>query len=100
MAPNTTSTAKPSLLITGCSEGGNGAALAIAFHNAGYHVYTTAWDTNKMKHIQEQGIQAMKLDVLSAESIAESVKQVPSLDMLLNNAGRTFLMPIVDVDIA
>ncbi|KAI0114055.1 NAD(P)-binding protein [Nemania sp. FL0031] len=91
---------KRTVLITGCSDGGMGAALALAFHKAGYHVYATARDPTKMTELKSQGIETLTLDTLSEESIAECVKKVPSLDMLVNNAGRTFLMPVVDVNIA
>ncbi|KAI0877413.1 NAD(P)-binding protein [Hypoxylon argillaceum] len=91
---------KRKVLITGCSDGGIGSALALAFHKAGYHVYATARDPAKMTELKSQGIETLTLDTLSGESIAECVKKVPSLDILVNNAGRTFLMPIVDMDIA
>ncbi|KAI0972011.1 NAD(P)-binding protein [Xylaria arbuscula] len=91
---------KRKVLITGCSQGGMGAALALAFHKAGYHVYATARDLNKMTELKSQGIETLKLDTLSDESIAECVKKVPSLDILINNAGRTFLSPVVDINIA
>lgn len=91
---------KRTVLITGCSDGGIGAALALAFHKAGYHVYATARDPAKMAGLRDQGIETLTLDTLSAESIAECVKKVPALDMLVNNAGKHFLMPVVDIDIA
>ncbi|KAI1271767.1 NAD(P)-binding protein [Xylaria sp. FL0933] len=90
---------KRKVLITGCSDGGVGASLAVAFHKAGYHVYATARDPDKMTQLRSQGIETLTLDTLSEESIAQCVQKVPSLDILVNNAGRTFLMPVVDVDI-
>ncbi|KAJ8125900.1 hypothetical protein O1611_g7736 [Lasiodiplodia mahajangana] len=92
---------KRKVLITGCSDGGTGSALALAFHKAGYHVYGTARDPAKMAQLKSiEGIETLTLDTTSEESIAECVKQVPSLDMLVNNAGRTFLMPVADVNIS
>ena len=88
-----------SVLITGCSDGGLGAALAIAFHKAGLKVYATSRNTDKMKGLTAQGIQTMALDVLSDESIATCVKNVPSLDILVNNAGMGYSMPISDINI-
>ncbi|KAI1771462.1 NAD(P)-binding protein [Hypoxylon cercidicola] len=91
---------KRKVLITGCSDGGIGSSLALAFHKAGYHVYATARDPTKMAQLESQGIETLTLDTLSADSIAECVGKVPSLDILVNNAGKMFNMPVVDVDIA
>ncbi|KAF8848337.1 NAD(P)-binding protein [Acephala macrosclerotiorum] len=66
------------LLITGCSDGGLGAALAVALHETGLHTMT--------------------LDVLSDSSIAASVK-LSSLDILINNAGAGYTMPVSDISI-
>ncbi|RSL95300.1 hypothetical protein CEP52_012145 [Fusarium oligoseptatum] len=98
MASKDTKT-KRSVLITGCSDGGIGAALAVAFHNAGLNVYATTRNPDKMKHLASLGIKTLTLDVLSETSIAECVKQVPSLDILVNNAGAPHMMPVLDMDI-
>ena len=90
---------KRTVLITGCSDGGLGAALAVAFHEAGLHVYATARNPSKMSHLASLGIETMTLDVLSESSIKACVSKLSSLDILVNNAGATFLMPIVDVSI-
>ncbi|KAI2618666.1 NAD(P)-binding protein [Hypomontagnella submonticulosa] len=91
---------KRSVLITGCSDGGMGAALAVAFHKAGFHVYATARNPAKMTQLSSMGIETIQLDIQSDESIAACVKKVPSLDVLVNNAGLQFLMPVVDTNIA
>ncbi|KAI2630907.1 NAD(P)-binding protein [Hypoxylon sp. NC1633] len=93
------SEAKRSVLITGCSNGGAGAALAIALHKAGLHVYATARNPDKMAHLSSLGIETLTLDVQSESSIAACVSQLSSLDMLVNNAGGVLSMPIVDVNI-
>jgi short-subunit dehydrogenase len=90
---------KKTVLITGCSEGGMGAALAVAFQQAGYHVYATARDVSKMADLSKAGIQTLPLDIMSAQSIAACVAQVHSLDILVNNAGLSYSMPMSDVDI-
>ena len=41
-----------SVLITGCSDGGLGAALAIAFQKAGLLVYATARNPAKMNEVK------------------------------------------------
>jgi 1-acylglycerone phosphate reductase len=91
---------KRTVLITGCSEEGLGAALAIALHEAGLHVYATARNPDKMKQLAAMGIETLTLDVLSETSIAKAVSQVPSLDILINNAGGGYNMPISDLSIA
>ncbi|PGH08873.1 hypothetical protein AJ80_07745 [Polytolypa hystricis UAMH7299] len=98
-------TPKRTVLITGCSDGGLGAALAIAFHKAGLHVYATARNVSKMSVLASHGIDTLPLDILSASSIASCVEKLSSsssfsgLDILVNNAGGGYSMPISDIDI-
>ncbi|EXJ89650.1 hypothetical protein A1O3_02717 [Capronia epimyces CBS 606.96] len=91
------STPKKSVLITGCSDGGLGAALAIAFHQAGLHVYATARNPARLTEVQSHGIETLTLDVLSDSSIAACVAQVARLDILVNNAGALYSMPVSDL---
>ncbi|EFQ35403.1 short chain dehydrogenase [Colletotrichum graminicola] len=88
-----------SVLITGCSDGGLGAALAMAFHSAGLHVYATARDISKMKNLAASGIETLELDVTSPSSIASCVGKLPSLDILVNNAAAMLTMTAADVSI-
>jgi 1-acylglycerone phosphate reductase len=81
---------KRTVLITGCSDGGHGAALAIAFHKAGLHVHATVRDPSKMAHISSLGIATLTLYVLSSSSITACVEKVLHLDILVNNAGITY----------
>src|SRR5690242_19097552 len=94
MAPS-----KRSVLITGCSDGGLGAALAVAFHNAGLHVYATARNPSIMKYLSSLGIETRTLDVLSDTSIASCIAQLSSLNILVNNAGAGYSMPVSDLSI-
>ncbi|KAL2212474.1 NAD(P)-binding protein [Sarocladium strictum] len=93
-------TRKRSVLITGCTDpAGIGAALAIAFHNAGLHVYATGRDVERMSFLKDRGIDTLVLDVTNSTSIADCVAKVSSLDMLVNNAGRNLPMPVLDLDL-
>ncbi|KAM7192610.1 short-chain dehydrogenase [Rhypophila sp. PSN 637] len=96
------------ILITGCSSGGMGAALAIAFHRLGHHVFATARNPSKLAPLAEQGIETFALDITSPTSIAAAVTTVssslkslsaPGLNILINNAATSYSMPIADVSI-
>lgn len=93
------SSSKRSVLITGCSDGGLGAALAKAFHEAGLKVFATARDPSKMSQLASLGIELLTLDILSESSIADCVGKLSSLDILVNNAGGQYPMPVSDVSI-
>ncbi|KAH7313569.1 short chain dehydrogenase [Stachybotrys elegans] len=95
-----------SVLITGCSPGGMGAALAIAFHEAGHQVFATARNPTKLQALAERGIATVTLDITSTESIAAAVASVTSslkggkgLDILVNNAAGSYAMPVVDISL-
>ena len=90
---------KRTVLITGCSDGGLGAALATAFHEAGLKVYATARNPSKMSNLASLGIEVLTLDVQSESSITACVSKFSSLDVLVNNAGAQYLMPVSDVSI-
>lgn len=87
------------VLITGCSDGGIGAALATSFHEAGLHVYATARNLSKMARLSKMGIETIELDVTSTSSIAACVNRVPSLDILVNNAAVMLTMTAADTSI-
>lgn len=91
---------KRSVLITGCSDGGLGAALAVAFHEAGLKVHATARDPSKMADLKSRGIEILQLDVLDESSIAACVSKISSLDILINNAGAAYSMPVSDLSIS
>ncbi|KAK5113800.1 hypothetical protein LTR62_003184 [Meristemomyces frigidus] len=87
------------VLISGCSEGGTGAALAREFHAAGYEVYATARNTSKMETLATLGIHTMQLDINSPASIAACSSALNRLDILINNAGASYTMPLSDLSI-
>ena len=93
-------------LVTGCSEGGVGVALAEAFNDAGYHVFATARTPSKVPQTFHEAatVTVLALDVSSSESIATAAKAIGSrtdgrLDVLINNAGHGLNMPALDTSI-
>ncbi|EED14044.1 IBR finger domain protein [Talaromyces stipitatus ATCC 10500] len=92
------------ILITGCSDGGLGSHLALAFHKAGWRVFASARNLTKLKQATTAGIEAIQLDVTSDKSIVSAVSQISelthgSLDVLLNNAGGGYSMPLMDLEL-
>lgn len=98
-------TQKKVVLITGCSAGGIGDALAQAFHKTGKtRVFATARNMSKVAHFTALGIETLQLDVESDDSIRACVKEVVAatggvLDVLINNSGAGYNMPLADVDL-
>lgn len=98
--------AKSTILITGCSDGGLGSALALALHaHGGYRVFATARNPAKLKDVKAVGIETLSLDVLSDESIQKCVLEVRgltggSLDVLVNNAGSGYSGALLDTPVA
>jgi NADP-dependent 3-hydroxy acid dehydrogenase YdfG len=76
-----------------------GAALAEEFHRSGHSVYATARDQSKMASLSALGIKTMTLDIQSQQSIDQCAESIPRLDILINNAGASYTMPIVDMSI-
>lgn len=94
------------VLITGCSAGGIGAALAEVFHEKGYHVFATLRNPSKISQTLSSAtnVTVLALDVLSSESIAAAVERVKTqtsgrLDVLINNSGRVSIAPALDLSI-
>lgn len=94
-----------SVLITGCSAGGIGSALAEAFQKRGLHVFVTAGSLSKISHLEKlPNVTLLTLDVTSSSSIAAAVEAVSAktdgtLDYLVNNSGSRYVMPTLDIDI-
>ncbi|KAK9482626.1 hypothetical protein V1527DRAFT_475748 [Lipomyces starkeyi] len=90
------------VLITGCSQGGVGAALVKAFRAKGYHVFATLRNMAKAGSLAGMdGVDLLELEVTSNESIQQCAKAVAkrtggSLDVLVNNAGATYCIPLLD----
>lgn len=94
-----------SVLITGCSAGGIGAALAETFHERGLHVFATARSMSKMAHLEKlPNVTFLELDVTDSKSIESAVEIVTSktggkLNYLINNSGQSLVMPALDTNI-
>ena len=74
-----------------------GAELAKEFHKADFYVYATARTPFKMASLTALGIETLQLDIQSESSIKECVSKVPQLDILINNAGMQYTMPVSDI---
>ena len=80
------------VLITGCSAGGIGEALAKAFHKKGLRVFATARNLAKVEQLKVLRLEVIQLDVVDDESIKQAVEKVNAatggtLDFLVNNSG-------------
>lgn len=98
---------RPTVLITGCSEGGLGAALAEAFARHDFHVFATLRDPAKAPALAlgPAHLEVLPLDVTDATSISSCAAAVATktdgrLDVLVNNAGGMFVMPLLDTDLS
>ncbi|KAM6516771.1 hypothetical protein FALCPG4_014944 [Fusarium falciforme] len=94
---------KRSILITGCSQGGAGNALALEFASRGFRVFATARSLKSLTNLEEKGIETLALDVMARESIvalkAEISKRTSGkLDILFNNAGTMYEAPALEAD--
>jgi 1-acylglycerone phosphate reductase len=93
-----------SVLVTGCSDGGIGSALALAFAQRGLLVFASARNTAKMSALANlPNIRLLTLDITNPEDVRAATTAVKketggSLDYLVNNAGQTRYMPLLDED--
>jgi len=92
------------ILITGCSTGfGYDSARYLA--EQGHQVYATMRNVNganqeaaaKLRNLaSSKGLKldVLELDVTSDTSVSEAMQQIPTVDVLINNAGRGFGGPV------
>ncbi|KAJ5631595.1 uncharacterized protein N7484_011695 [Penicillium longicatenatum] len=92
------------VLITGCSDGGIGSALALEFQKNGFMVFATARTVSKMTELQgTPDIHLLQLDVTSSTDIQFTLETVTKttggkLDVLVNNSGQQVVVPMLEMD--
>jgi len=94
---------RKTVLITGCNPGGIGNSLARGFHAHNLRVLATARQREKIDDLASLGIETFSLEVTDESSIANLLDEVRAatngrLDYLVNNAGRNYTVPALDVD--
>ncbi|KAL3441915.1 hypothetical protein BJX65DRAFT_241986 [Aspergillus insuetus] len=100
------SDSRKSVLITGCSPGGIGNALAREFHKHGLRVFATARDAESIDDLAALGVETLSLTVDDEKSVQLCLAEVEErlggkgLDYLVNNAGRNYTVPALEVDLA
>ena len=93
------------VLITGCSNGGLGAAMAKVYRSKGFRVFATLRNKAKVGDLDEvDGIEILELEVTSVESIQQCANIVAkctgdTLDILVNNAGVGTARPLLDTSL-
>ncbi|KAJ6575621.1 NAD-binding protein [Mycena vulgaris] len=90
----------PIAFITGCSNGGIGAALCRSLLSKGYIVYATARSVESMSDLTHKNLRKLAVDVTNDDSVAVGIKKVyeetEGIDLLISNAGCNHTGPLLD----
>jgi len=91
-----------SVLITGCSDGGIGSALAVTFAQRGLLVFATTRNISSMSRLENlSNVRLLAMDITNATQVRDAVGVVKketggTLDYLVNNAAQGRFMPLLD----
>lgn len=93
------------VVITGCTIGGIGHALALAFAQRNCRVVATARSLASMGGLDKHpGLHLLEVDVRSDQSVADAVRAVVDkygrIDILVNNAGVHCVGPLAELPMA
>ncbi|KAI1418399.1 NAD(P)-binding protein [Hypoxylon sp. FL1857] len=96
---------KGTVLITGCSDGGAGSAMAMVFQSEGYRVFAASRSLETMSKVEKlPNVKLLQLDVTKMAEVraaADAVSQETDggLTYLINCAARNHFMPLLDENI-
>ncbi|KAF2765671.1 NAD(P)-binding protein, partial [Teratosphaeria nubilosa] len=91
-------------IVISCCSSGIGHALAREYKTQGLRVFATARKTSSIQDLADLGIETLPLEATSQESIRALYTEIAtrtngSLDYLVNNAGRNYTVPALDISL-
>ena len=84
-------------LVTGASKG-IGKSIAQALVKSGYQVIGTCREPDDLKENEKiPGVIYKKMDLSDEDSIKTLISELPSIDVLINNAGSSLMAPVEEI---